>query len=476
MTDNTTTPEEWYDEYLECSVKQRYSMLMEIIKQPLSPDFIEETEMDELLISMSDELSSNNLIDEYLALIQLFQKQQPKLYKKEFIYYDKFLIQYYLYTKQFDLLKDALVRFKKYPAHDLEYFLIILDLLCFYEQAEIVVDLCQNTYNSVKINPKVVDDLESELSWIIVTDLMDRVYQKHQQNEDIDWSKFTRELQQYGYSKDSEWLEDTKYTLTHEFNQELFLSQFKQKKLHSRSFNTLSVAFYIYMKEEKQMKFICSQAIWECIFEFLGNRELNFKQQSNPNTFFTFSKKSLDSYLTSKIYGFLSFTQAKGFGTLWGISYLYDFLLAKAIINEQVHRKIIKIVNQLKKDVLKSYENNWELWRYDFINRWQPDSNSWESELVTQRQLFTNSFAYSEPLSDEPGEGKLESFFGEMAEKLGLDLEKIRNEYDDHDQYSTIETESREVDKQLTAANKKTKKKKSNLGLAAQLYGKKTKD
>ena len=96
--------------------------------------------------------------------------------------------------------------------------------------------------------------------------------------------------------------------------------------------------------------------------------------------------------------------------------------------------------------------------------------------MVTQRQLFTNSFAHSEPLSDEPGEGKLESFFGEMAEKIGLNLEKIRNEYDNHNQSYTIETESREVDKQLTAANKKTKKKKSNLGLAAQLYDKKTKD
>lgn len=477
MTDNTINSDEWYDEYEEASVRQQYQMLLDILKEPLSQDFLEETEMDELLISMSDELCSNNLIDDHITLFQLVQQQHPKLYKQDFVYYDRFIIAYYLYTKQFDLLEDALVRFKKFPAKDIGYFISVIDLLSFYEQSEVLVDLCQKTYNSIKNNRDAISGVEDEISWVVVTHLMEQVYQKHQQGKDINWSHFEAELQKYDYESDSEWLQDTKQALTQDFDKEQCLAQLKQKKLHSRAFNSLSVAFYIYMKQEKQMSFVCSQGIWEAAFEFLGDRELNFKQQANPNTFFTFSQKNFEEYLTEKIYAFLSTRQAQGFAALWGISYIYDFLLEQEIIREQVHRKVISIVKQLKNDVLKAHENNWELWRYDFINRWQPDANTDASELTKQHQFFTKSFNYSEPLTDQPGEGKLESFFSTMSEKLGVDLEKLRdelkNEDDEENEFSTVE--SAEPIREILPTKTKSKKKKSNLGLAAQLYNEKAK-
>ncbi len=472
MTENAITPDKWYDQYIESSVKQQYQMLLDIMQQPLSQDFLESTDMDDLLIAMSDELNSNNLIDEHLTLIQLVQQQQPKLYKKEFVYYDNFLATYYLYTKQHDLLKNALIRFKKYPANDLEQFWAVLNLLSFYEQSEIAVDLCQSIYKLVKNNSKLISGAEDELAWLIVTNLMEKAYQRNQQGEDIDWKKFNTELQKYGYGEDKDWLEDIKYALTNEFNKEQCLSRFKQKKLQGRAFNILSTTFYIYIKQEKQMSFVCSQAMWEAIFDFLGNRDLNFKQSANPNTFFKFSKKDLESYLAQKLSGFLSMRQAQAFATLWGITYLYDFLLSTGIIRDQVHSKIINITNQLKAELLEKFRNSWQLWRYDFINRWQPDSNSDSSELATQAQFFTDSFAHSEPLSDKPGEGKVESFFNEMAEKLGFDLEKIRSEYENSDESPIAAQKNTEIAKKIPSTKTKSKKKKSNLGLAAKLYNK----
>ena len=477
MAHNTLTPDEWYDQYEEASVKQQYQMLLDIMQQPLSQDFLEATEMGDLLITMSDELNSNNLINESLKLIQLVQQQQPKFYKKEFPYYDKFLIEYYLYTKQYNLVEDTLVRFKNYPLNNVDELFVILDLLNFYEQPEIAVDLCKNTYNAVKKSSKVISGTEDELAWIIITNLIEQLYQKQQQGKDIGWKKFETELKKYDYDENQEWLEDTKSIITTEFNLEQFLSQLKQKKIHRRAFYTLSTAFYIYMRQEKQMSFVCSQEIWETIFDFLGDRELNLKQQSNPNTFFSFEKKDLESYISQKIHGFLSLKQAQGFATLWGIPYLYDFLLSKEIIREQVYRKVIKITNQLKTELLKSYQDSWELWRYDFINRWQPDSNVDSSELARQAQLFSNSFEQSEPLSDKPGEGKFESFMNQVTDKLGIDWEQIRNEsenineeFEDYDESLISGEEPIETSKQLPFSQSKSKKKKSSLGIAAKLY------
>lgn len=168
------------------------------------------------------------------------------------------------------------------------------------------------------------------------------------------------------------------------------------------------------------------------------------------------------------MYGFISLQQAQGFATLWGIPYLYDFLLDRGIIKEQLHRKTIAIAEKLKVECLNKYENNWQLWRYDFVNRWQPDNNSNSTELAKQAQLFTDSFQLSEPLSDVPGEGKLESFFNKMAEKLGIDLEKIKNE-----EQQNVDDELEELDDEIEPIiPKKNQKnhKKSNLSLAAQLY------
>ena len=395
MSQKIPAPDEWYDQYDEASVKQQYQMLLDIMQQPLSQDFLKKTEMGDLLI--------------------------------------------------------------------------------FYDQPEIAVDLCKSAYNAVKKSSKIIGDAEDDLGWIIANHLMDQAYQQQQRGEAIDWKKIKSELKKYDYADNQEWLEDVQSTFATGFDLEQFLGQYKQKKLHSKSFYTLSTAFYIYMKEEKQMSFVCSQGIWESIFYFLGDRELNFKQASNPNTFFAFDKKSLDKYLAQKIYGFLSLRHAQGFATLWGIPYLYDFLLSKGVIREQVYRKIIKITNQLKTEVLKSYQDNWELWRYDFVNRWQPDANSASSELASQGQLFTSSFEKSEPLSDTPGEGKLDSFMNAVAEKLGIDFDALKEEWeneedDNEEEFLVAEEEPTERIKKLPSS--KTKKKKSGFGIAAELYKK----
>ncbi len=152
-------------------------------------------------------------------------------------------------------------------------------------------------------------------------------------------------------------------------------------------------------------------------------------------------------------------------------------MLSTEVIREQVYRKVIKITNQLKTELLKSYQDSWELWRYDFINRWQPDSNVDSSELARQAQLFSNSFEQSEPLSDKPGEGKFESFVNQVADKLGIDWEQIRNEsenineeFEDYDESLISEEEPIETPKQLPFSQSKSKKKKSSLGIAAKLY------
>lgn len=70
MTNNKLSADEWFDRYEAASVKQQYQMLLDILQQPLEEEFFESIDLAELLITISDELHSNNLNDEALTFIQ----------------------------------------------------------------------------------------------------------------------------------------------------------------------------------------------------------------------------------------------------------------------------------------------------------------------------------------------------------------------------------------------------------------------
>lgn len=100
MTSLFHNPEQWYAVYEAASPKQRHQMLLEALEQPLSPEFLQATDFGGLLLEMRDELVNNNLLTETLALIGKFQQYQPELYAQEYAYFDKFLVEYYLYTNE----------------------------------------------------------------------------------------------------------------------------------------------------------------------------------------------------------------------------------------------------------------------------------------------------------------------------------------------------------------------------------------
>ena len=115
------------------------------------------------------------------------------------------------------------------------------------------------------------------------------------------------EAAKYGAVNAQDWLTQLRSDLTAEVeDNQQFLADFKRKKSRDTAIRTLAMAFGKYMSEQKQVSFICSQAIWEAIFDFLEERKLSNKKQGNPDIYFAFPQKSLDRYVAKKIGGFMS--------------------------------------------------------------------------------------------------------------------------------------------------------------------------
>jgi hypothetical protein len=423
MTSLLSNPEQWYDAYEAASPRQRHQILLEVVEQPLSPEFLEETDFGGLLLEMQDELVNNNLLTETLALIAKFQQYQPELYAQEYAYFDKFLIEYYLYNNDLEKVQASLARFQENPVKDIDEMLRVLDFLKFYNATDVAAKLCQATYHLVENSSEVIGGTEAELGSVIFTDLMDKAYRKIKQREEIDWDEFSAKAKKYGYQSDRESIDDIHQNLQEDIEiNEQFLKAFKKQQSRNQILSSLSVDFHKYMASEKQVSFICSQGILETIMKFLINyRDLKAKELAHPDSLFGFSQSQLDRFVAQQIGGFFSLGQAASFATLWGIPYLYDFLAAKQIIRSEIHQRAIAAATELKKQLTKVFS---QLWKFDFVHRWLPPDSVSEADWEAEVKQFAASLEEVKPLSDEPGEGmmaslqrKLKQFIGEEEEE-----------------------------------------------------------
>lgn len=396
-----TNPEQWSTNYENASAEQQYELLLQAIAQPLSPDLVEEIDLGMLLIEMRDALVSHNLIDQAIQLIHTLQQRQPRVYAQEFAYLDDIVVKYYLYREEPDHARVALQQFMAAPAEDIDQTLSLLDYLKFYNQPDLAVDFCRTAYEPVAESSNVLPGTELELSDVVVHHRIQQAYEQMQAGQRLDIEAFQADMATFGFDDSPDWIQE----ISHDLNTDVcaspeFLTEFKRDR--ARAVRHLLTNFCRVMWEQKQVSFVCSGAIWETVFDFLERRQLPRKQLAQPDSYFTFTAKSLEEWTAQKIGGFLSMQQARGFALLWGLPYIYDWLLSKQLIRDAAYQTAIETVNRLKAQLTKDFP---QLWQYDFVHRWQrPDSLS-ETEFADEVKRFASSLDQVTPLSSEPGTG-----------------------------------------------------------------------
>ena len=416
-----TDPEQWCDAYDQVSVKQRYEMLMEVFNQPLSPQLIQDVDLGTILVEMRDELDSNNLIELFLAFVTKFQQQQPQLYQEEYPYFDNLLVEYYLFRNDLAQVRTSLTRSIADSVSGIDFVLDVLEQLKFYGTTEIAVDLCRATYHNVQKSPQVLGGTETELADTVLMSLIEQAYQQLKNDIPFDGENLRTTATEYYSQNTSEFEQEILGNLTAviENNQDLTIDL---KRNFEKDLRTLSMAFSVYMIEKKQVNFITSQTIWTVVFYFLEDRNLPRKNLTNPDKYFTFNQQALDKYIGKLFGGLVSVRQAEAVGILWGIPYVYDFLFNKRVIGEKVYQQAIAITTALKVSLIQVLGRS--LWKYDFVHRWQPPDSISAADFAAEAEIFAASINNVKPLSEEPGEGTIESFYSQLSSELDNTLLK----------------------------------------------------
>ena len=162
----------------------------------------------------------------------------------------------------------------------------------------------------------------------------------------------------------------------------------------------LAFGFFRYMHDEKNMDFPCSELIWHCVAEFLSERKSSVKGVT-PDAFFGMTRAKLEPHLAGAIGDFLSRRQADAVAMLWGIPYIYDFLLDRRVISATTHRETIQIAAALKAEVIKGMGKR--LWEFDFIHRWAPPNSVAKGEFEDEAAMFQQTCTPAVPLAEYGG-------------------------------------------------------------------------
>ncbi len=255
---------------------------------------------------------------------------------------------------------------------------------------------------------------------------MDKAYQQIRVGRTANWKEFITQTAEYDFTDGEEMAYEIRVYLAEEIEGgNRFVTQFKRDR--EERLNALSWEFSKYMFAQKDVGFLCSEAIWSGVLEFLEERKPSRRKSVAPNIYFGFSDAELDEYLGKMIGGFMSMRQADGVAILWGIPYIYELLLSKEIITDSVYQEAIKSVASLKPPLIQAFQNS--LWQYNFVHRWRPPNSVSRKDFAVESEKFKETIKVKIPLSNKPTKGEMD-FFGGVGElRFPFGLDNIENSF-----------------------------------------------
>lgn len=399
--------DQWYDQFVTASPKQQYELLVDALSEPIPLEYAEEIDLIASVLDIFDVLIHQNLMDQAIQLTTLLKEINSEIYQREFQYFDDRLIQYHLFHQDRKQVKACLTFFRANPVQSIDQLIAVLDDLKFYGATDLTVNLCRATYKAVATSSNLIGGAEWDFGVPVIMDLFEQAYHQLQRGQAVDWNITGSDAAEFGFENTPEMRQEVEKYLTKDLQVNADLV--KSFKLN-RAFilRHLLLEFCRSMHQQKQMSFICSEAIWSAVLDFCENRERPKKQLTQPQSYFSISQQTLDQYVGQLVGGLLSMRQAQGFAVLWGIPYVYEFLLNKQIILEETYQQASEAITALKGFLIKGFQQS--LWQYNFVHCWQPPAQVSTENFVAETEQFVKSIEQVTPLSEEPQERSELSF------------------------------------------------------------------
>ncbi len=400
-----TDADEWCAEYKNATPEGKHELMLQTISQPLSGNFLDNLDLVDYLLDHIHKLDMHNRTGDLVSLIEQTRDGQPDLYREDFYYFDQHLVFSYLYLDQVEKLGGPLSRYATDPVSGFDYLRQAFNLLRLYQKADLAVDLSDRIFQTVRDSVEIISGAEDRLAETVYFYRAEQLYRQLQTGQQINWPDFVLPLSKFGFQASKIQEDLTRYLGGEVSGPDGFLDLLRQYGHGGRWF--LAYDFCKYMLNQKELGFVTSDLIWEEAIAFWEKREHSLPDKDSLDQFFYFTEQDLDAHLGNMLSSFLSQEQPSAVGLLWGLPYIYDFLLKKAIVSEALYHEILDKVALLKTKFTTAYSHR--LWKYDFVHRWTPPDAVSAGEFASEAALFADTFKRPLSLDDHPARNYYQS-------------------------------------------------------------------
>ncbi len=366
LDDAVIAPDKWYRVYEKLPEDERYDWIMGTLDRTLAPGFFEEVSFAEYIF----ELSARKDPAKYAELIRKL-RHHPDFHRKEFQYFENELAAYHLFRDEVSNVEESLRYYMEAPVQGIDQLIWLMQLLMYYGKTDLAVECARQTYREIEASPELIDGAEGPFADLMFLCQFQQAYVLIKNGQSVDWRALQEELERYGISMDDEALERSRAAMERPstgdeilcdgpFNSESRPDVFARDNMWTFAKQTL---------DRKQMEFPLGEAIWDGAFQFLLQRKARKRPVLTWGEWFEFSERELEAYLARMGGGFLSTRQTEAFAVLWGMAYVYDFLLERGVISDKLHINALQRIARLKSKIRDAYHD--ELWKYAFVDRWQ---------------------------------------------------------------------------------------------------------
>jgi hypothetical protein len=384
------TTKEFWKKYTKENILEIFDITYDFFSKPLPQDFIENYDVGEVILETTGHNWTANNFDKVLKFIEILKVNQPDQYKEYFQYLDVYLIDYYCYCLDKPKVFESFSNFLADPLQSIDSYSMVFKKLLFYQYTELLDEAITRNFKTIRDCKKFMGTPEYSLAICKLYMILQKYYEKNEFDRDA----LTKDISLFEFD-----LNDNVWFL---FEDGLFKPQIDGVKIRKSFYSNKSQLLFIlegyflrYMLN-KGFEFYLSGRIWD---KMLGYWHDINKNANTAEKFFKLDQIQFKKFLSILSGDFYVDNTPEMIATLWGSTYIYDFLMANNMISKINYKKSISIIQNLKDKVKREFSE--ELWNFSFVNHWGKADSITQSEFEKEQMLFKNSFTPSSNQSEQ---------------------------------------------------------------------------
>lgn len=397
MSNNEDLMDKWLNSYFKLNREDQISLLDELLSEPIKEDYLKEVGLLELLISALEYLEYDRQHEKALKIYNLIKQHNAWIVDSNFYYLDSILIERHLFLSEIDAVRRCMESFVNDPIESIDTLIPLVVKLSYYGHVDIARDVSISVCKEVTDAEGFIQGNEEEFIEIIFMSQWQQVYEQIKAGIEVDLDGIVDFFKKYEF--DSEEFCEEIYSLlttTSMHSQQVMLENYRLDR--DNFFRKIMFDFYKRVWDEKGIPFTASSRIWNMALAAFNIDNEPLEHEDNPfDSLFCFNEKEYKLIL-ARAMAFLSRQEADTYALAYGIQYIYDFLYIDGLISEELYKKGLDLIIEMRFAVLQQYKSN--AWQNSFVFKWQAPKSADAEQYLKEKEYLYKTFTEKVDVKD----------------------------------------------------------------------------